>query len=529
MNKNTVSWAGAALAFFALTHVITNSINKQDVGLSPEQRTQIENTLQKFGPQSKASQYGQYAQADDTNLTTDNSLENVRHIYSNKSAFAALRQDGSVVTWGDRQCGGDHSAVAAELVNVKTIFASDSGCGFAALTQDHRLVIWDMGDAPALLKDKFTQVADFVMRDDLFAAIKRDGSVISWSIVDGSLDELNHGIYSAPALKNVQSVSINDAAFAALLQDGTVVTWGSAYHGGNSQHLAAKLKNIKAVYAAPSAFTAVTQNGELMSWGSVNDGQESQRQLARLSEFTAVTKVVHSVFGFTALMADGRVYAWGEGFLPESRVLFPLALANSPANSQEKVIDIVANDGAYAALKANGDVVVWGHKRHGGNASAVQNKLQHVRALNAIDTGFVALREDGTLIGWQGAEDLSGEPMMQEITDVVQVVTLNQSYAALKADGTVVEDSVGPKLGVSEVIELIPSVMGFTAKRRDGSLSVWQFGGLSWHAKKQDIDLTDVIEVRGNISNMIALTSDGKVLTWDLLGSGGEADADMSY
>jgi hypothetical protein len=265
-----------------------------------------------------------------------------------------------------------------------------------------------------------------------------------------------------------------------------------------------------------------------MSWGSVNDGQESQKQLARLSEFTSATKVINTGFGFAALMADGRVYAWGEGFSPASRVLFPLALANSPANSQEKIIDIVANHGAYAALKANGDVVVWGHKRHGGNASAVQKKLQHVRALYAMGMGFVALREDGTAIGWQGVDDLSGNPMMQEITDVVQIVMLDQGYAALKADGTVVEDSPGPKVGVSEVVELIPSVMGFTAKHRDGSLSVWQSGGLSWKVKKQDVDLTNVIEVRGNISNMIALTPDGKVLTWDLLGNGGKADPNSS-
>lgn len=529
MNKNSVSWAGAALAFFALTHVITNSINKQDAGLSPEQRTQMENTLQQYGPKGNGSPYGQYAPADDTNLTTDNSLENVRHIYANKGAFAALRQDGSVVTWGDRQCGGDHSAVAAELVNVKTIFASTNRCGFAALTQDHRLVIWDMGDASALLKDKLTQVADFVMRDDLFAAIKRDGSVISWSIVDGSLDELTHGIYSAPEMKDVQSVSMNDAAFAALKQDGTVVTWGSAYHGGESQYLAAKLKDIKAIYAGPSAFTAVTQNGELISWGSVNDGQESQKQLARLSEFTSAIKVVNTAFGFAALMADGRVYGWGEGFLPESRVLFPLALANSPANSQEKVIDIIANDGAYAALKANGDVVVWGHIRHGGNTAALQKKLQHVRALYATEMGFVALREDGTAIGWQGVEDLSAEPIVQEITDVVQVVTLNQGYAVLKADGTVVEDSAGPKAGVSEVAEVIPSVLGFTAKHSDGSLSVWASGGLSWKVNNQDVNLTDVIEISGNISNMIALTPEGKVLTWDLLGNGGEADPERLY
>ncbi|EGM70822.1 hypothetical protein [Shewanella sp. HN-41] len=524
MNKNSVSWAGAALAFFALTHVITNSINKQDIGLSPEQSTQMENTLQQYGPKGNGSQYGQYAQADDTNLTTDNSLENVHHIYSNKGAFAALRQDGSVVTWGDRQCGGDHSAVAGELVNVKTIFASANRCGFAALTQDHRLVIWDMGDAPSLLKDKLTQVADFVMHDDLFAAIKRDGSVISWSIVDGSLDELTQGIYSAPEMKDVLSVSINDAAFAALKQDGTVVTWGSAYHGGDSHYLAAKLKDIKAIYAGPSAFTAVTQNGELISWGSVNGGQESQDQVDKLSQFTSALKVFPNEYGFAALMADGRVYAWGEDVPSESRIDLPLELTLVPANSQDKVIDIVSNSGAYAALKANGQVVAWGHKFDGGDASTVQHKLQQVRALYAMDTGFVALREDGTSIAWRGEGFFGSEPVIQEVASVVQIATLERNYAALKADGTVVDGTYGPRAGITEAVELIPSVVGFTVKRRDGSIAGWQGEVPNWNIVKQDVDLSNLIEIRGNISGMIALTSEGKVLSWNMIGDGGAAD-----
>ena len=33
----------------------------------------------------------------------------------NSRSFAAIRRDGSLVTWGDRKYGGDSSAVASQL------------------------------------------------------------------------------------------------------------------------------------------------------------------------------------------------------------------------------------------------------------------------------------------------------------------------------------------------------------------------------------------------------------------------------
>ena len=41
-------------------------------------------------------------------------------IYSTQSAFAALKSDGSVVTWGDPAVGGDSSAVAQQVCSAAT-------------------------------------------------------------------------------------------------------------------------------------------------------------------------------------------------------------------------------------------------------------------------------------------------------------------------------------------------------------------------------------------------------------------------
>ena len=60
-----------------------------------------------------------------------------------KWAFAAILEDGSVVTWGHAGFGGDSSAVQDQLRGVQQIQATDRA--FAAILEDGSVVTW--GDA----------------------------------------------------------------------------------------------------------------------------------------------------------------------------------------------------------------------------------------------------------------------------------------------------------------------------------------------------------------------------------------------
>ena len=46
-------------------------------------------------------------------------------------------------------------------------------------------------------------------------------------------------------LKNVQQIQASEAAFAAIRGDGSVVTWGDATRGGNSSAMQDQLKRSK--------------------------------------------------------------------------------------------------------------------------------------------------------------------------------------------------------------------------------------------------------------------------------------------
>ena len=48
------------------------------------------------------------------------------YIYATRSAFAALKTDSSVVSWGSKNSGGDSSQVKAQLsVDVRSIYSND--------------------------------------------------------------------------------------------------------------------------------------------------------------------------------------------------------------------------------------------------------------------------------------------------------------------------------------------------------------------------------------------------------------------
>ena len=82
-------------------------------------------------------------------LDRSGNLRQVREIFSSGGAaiggdtFAALREDGSVVTWGDPSDGGDSTAVRDQLMDVRTICMAVSAC--AAICGDGTVVTW--GDA----------------------------------------------------------------------------------------------------------------------------------------------------------------------------------------------------------------------------------------------------------------------------------------------------------------------------------------------------------------------------------------------
>ena len=71
-----------------------------------------------------------------------------------------------------------------------------------------------------------------------FAAIKKDGSVVTWSDPDKGG---NSNKVSAALDSSVSHVAVSRRAFAALKEDGSVVTWGNEHDGGNPGEIKGQL------------------------------------------------------------------------------------------------------------------------------------------------------------------------------------------------------------------------------------------------------------------------------------------------
>ncbi|MFN6134181.1 MAG: hypothetical protein ACK46L_14975, partial [Synechococcaceae cyanobacterium] len=138
--------------------------------------------------------------------------------FSNIGAFAALKSDGSVVTWGASTSGGNSSAVASQLSSgVSQIFSAM----FA------------------------------------FAALKSNGSVVTWGngFFGGDSDAVASQLSSG-----VSQIFSTAHAFAALKSDGSVVTWGSGFNGVDSSAVASQLKNVVA-FANPFTDDRLSTDG----------------------------------------------------------------------------------------------------------------------------------------------------------------------------------------------------------------------------------------------------------------------------
>jgi Ca2+-binding RTX toxin-like protein len=429
--------------------------------------------------------------------------------WRNYEAFAALKIDGSVLTWGRASSGGDSSAVALQLagtIDVTQVFST--GFAFAALREDGSVVTWGSwgGDSSAVAGeiDGTIDVTRVSSTATAFAALRADGSVVTWGASwwggdSGAVAESLNGAI------DVTQVFSTGTAFAALRADGSVVTWGDAVHGGDSSLVASALDgtidtlDVTRIFSNHEAFAALRADGSLVTWGHPFEGGAPPAELSnRLDGTVDVVYVAASDYAFAALLDDGSVVSWGNGVFG----------ANSAAVAADlvDVTQVFATHGAFAALRADGSVVTWGLDHAGGDSSLVATALDgsiDVVEVVPSDNAFAALRADGSVVSWGHEWNISGQFV----------------FGAIVADGSI------------PVTQIFSTRNAFAALRADGSIVTWgrsSDGGDSSRVAS-DLDGTiDVTRVFSTASAFAALRADGSVVVWGWPFSGGDANMDHS-
>lgn len=363
--------------------------------------------------------WGTSAYGGDASSTGSALTANVKQVYSTQKAFAALKQDGSVIVWGDGTSGG--SAPGVDLTNVKEIFSTSAA--FAALKNDGSVVTWGNAtrgaDSSNVAAELASGVTEIFSCFNAFAALKSDGSVVVWG------DSASSNLRGADLSSGVSTIRATDFSFAALKTDGSIVSWGGSSYGGLGPDVAPS--NVTSLYSNTSAFVAVNSSGQATSWGYSTFGGDSSAVAADLT--SGVTNIYATARAFAAVKADGSVVAWGSS-----------AYGGSGPAGLSGISSIVGNDHAFAAIKTDGSVVAWGGSDGGSTAGASGDLSSGVVSVTASQRAFAAVKSDGSVVVW-GHSGYGGDlsSVSAEVSSGVSKVFGNlDSFAALKTDGSVV-------------------------------------------------------------------------------------------
>ncbi len=442
--------------------------------------------------------------------------------FANDFAFAAIKTDGTVVTWGQKDNGGDSTAVATQLTNVVEVFSNTFA--FAALREDGAVVSWGNASlggnsaAVAASLDGTVDVTGVFSTSTAFAALRADGSVVTWG--DKSNGGSSTGVAGALDGKvDVATIASTMSAFAALRQDGSVVTWGFEAFGGDSAAVAAQLSGavpVVGLAGSGSAFAALRQDGSVVTWGNAGDGGDSKAVAASLDGTVDVIGLAATTSAFAAIRANGSVVTWGANEGGGNS-----AAAAAQLDGTTDVVGLAATDQAFAARRADGSVVAWGNAASGGSTAAVAAALDgtvDVISLAATSSAFAALRADGTVVSW-GHGPFGGEQgdAAASLTDVVRLTATDQAFAALRADGSVVTwggflgggnsaDVKSQLDGTVDAVQIIGTSQAFSALRQDGSVVSWGDQSLGGAQGAAAASLTNVAQLGDGVLTLYGIS-----------------------
>jgi hypothetical protein len=110
--------------------------------------------------------------------------------------------------------------------------------------------------------------------------------------------------------------------------------------------------------------------------------------------------VFRTATAFASVRDNGSVIVWGQsGSGGDLGGLSPSAVDGSSF----KVISVVGSDAAFSALRENGSVVTWGSGGYGGNSLSVATKINGVNPIVGLYSNrwsFVAVYADGQFVTW---------------------------------------------------------------------------------------------------------------------------------
>jgi alpha-tubulin suppressor-like RCC1 family protein len=247
----------------------------------------------------------------------------------------------------------------------------------------------------------------------------------------------------------------------------------------------------------------------------------------------------------TPAVPPGEVVGWGANVAGEATGISSFALSEdrmTATGSQwatgavvvaghvlKDVVAIAADDGFSLALRLDGTVVGWGDNQVGratgtgtpfpyrssGSVMVGGRALSNVVSIAAGSSFGLALKRDGRLVAWGKNEVPAG------LSNVVAIAARGFYSVALRKDGTVASWASMPPgqsrvpAGLSNVVAVACGGEGYErsmALKKDGTVVVWKAGTPS----EEDVppEVRDAVAIAAGGSHSLALKRDGTVFGW---------------
>ncbi len=387
----------------------------------------------------------------DTPLAPDDSLSEIKLVATTDQAFAAVRKDGTLLSWGNKEYGGDSSSVAEELHDIVSIKAT--GSAFSVIRKDGSVIAWGKygGRIPPRVKNRLQKVKKLVSNERAFVAMIRDKKIkkslgskykytyklLTWGDpgFGGNSEDVEEDIAS-----DVVEVIPTERAFAALKLDGSVVTWGNDEFGGDSSKVSDELIGVDSIVSNHSAFVARKVNGDLVAWGNEDHGGK----LPVSQYLNDIKQIIPSWRAFTVLRKDGRILSWGSDYFGGD--ISPLG------KKVNGIKEVCATNSNFVALRKDGSVVVWGDDNLVNSSKEVaENLTEGVKKIMCSYSAAVAIRRDGVLVAWSNINDGDEEYIYNTVAvNLKKIYPLLDDFLYTTKDGKISTVLYGgKKLGLS--------------------------------------------------------------------------------
>ncbi len=348
----------------------------------------------------------------------------------------AAPSQGYVIGWGSNQ-GGQATGIPSIRFSNGTFVMTDNPCATGAV----------------MIADQALSNAVFVSAGFGHSlAIRSDETVVGWGGnglgeavgYKTPYPERTNGVVkiNGQILSNVVSVAASRTFSLALKRDGTLVTWGENY-------IPAGLTNIAAIAAASFTSLALKNDGTVVGW----DSEKSLPQYGQLCEVWGLSNVVAVAIGETyqgtrdvALKKNGTVAHWGSESIYNDATP-PIGLSN--------VVAIAAGSSHTLALKSDGTVIGWGFNDVGQamgipttnapNISAGQVAMKGIVLSNIVSIaaghGYsMALKKDGTVVAWgRMVNDLYPATVPAGLSNVVAIAAGDNFCLAITTNRAVAD------------------------------------------------------------------------------------------